>query len=627
MSSSAAKSGGGTGGNGKARRGVLDWIELIGNALPEPAIIFVILAAIVVGVSAVGAASGWKVQPVQPRAVMVEKVDASGAKVVGVDGKAKMTPKVDERGRMVTELVANGAPIEPRSLLTSDGLYWALSSMLRNFTGLPALGLIFVAMLGIGLAEKFGFFSALMRALAFVTPRALLTPMIVLIGANSSVASDAGYVILPPLAAALYLAVGRHPVAGLAAAFAGVAGGFGGGFFPTGGDGALTGFAQDAARVISPEYSVTILHNQYFKMASAVVVMLAGWVVTDLIVEPRLKRGDATVAGAGEQRGDTSAMREMALAPSEKRALVVAMATMAAVLGVFAALVFVPGAPLHGVGQPTLANGRVIVHHAVQIEAPVAQGLPPAAASVPRHDVLAIEPLVVSEAARARSASLPESPGDRWSHVIVPVIFLTFLLPGMAYGMMTGTLRTQKDFIEGLYHGIRSIVPVLAIAFFMGQFVAYFAYTRLDQMLAYAGGSLLVQADVPVPVLIVLFVLLVVFGDFALSGMLSKFGVMAPIFIPMFMFAGMSPELTTAAYRIGDSVVNIITPLNSYLLIILVVLQKYRKDAGLGSLIALMLPYSVVFFVVWTAFLLGWYWLGWPLGPEAPLGYVSEVVR
>jgi aminobenzoyl-glutamate transport protein len=196
-----------------------------------------------------------------------------------------------------------------------------------------------------------------------------------------------------------------------------------------------------------------------------------------------------------------------------------------------------------------------------------------------------------------------------------------FLLPGMAYGFVTGVLRTQKDFIEGIYHGIRTIVPVLAIAFFMGQFVNYFQYTGLDRMLAYAGGSLLVSADLPVPLLIVLFVLLVVAGDFAMSGMLSKFGVLAPIFIPMFMMVGMSPELTTAAYRIGDSVVNIITPLNSYLLIILVALQKYNKDAGLGSLISLMLPYSVVFGVLWTAFLLAWYWSGYPLGTEAPLVY------
>jgi aminobenzoyl-glutamate transport protein len=317
----------------------------------------------------------------------------------------------------------------------------------------------------------------------------------------------------------------------------------------------------------------------------------------------------------------------MSLTPLEKKALGIAVLTNFAIVGLIVAMVVIPGAPLHGAGQPTLSNDRVLLAHAVTVETPLESpapgtpaALPPLASKATPNDVLSREPLVIAEA--ASRASLVESPGQRWSHVIVPIIFLAFLLPGMAYGFVTGTLRSQKDFIEGLYHGIRSIVPVLAIAFFMAQFVNYFAYTRLDRMLAYAGGSMLVAADLPVPVLITLFVGVVIMGDFALSGMLSKFGVLAPIFIPMFMMVGISPELTTAAYRIGDSVVNIITPLNSYLLIILVVLQKYQKDAGLGSLISLMIPYSVVLFIVWTALLLIWYALGVPVGPESPLNYV-----
>lgn len=606
-------------------KGILDWIEWAGNKLPEPAIIFVILSIVVVIAAEVGVRVNWSIQPVQPRLEMVAKVDASGAAVLKPDGSPKMIPKLDERGKPIVKLETSGAPLVPRSLLTSDGIYWALSSMLRNFTALPALGLVFVAMLGIGLAEKFGFFSALMRFLATITPKQLLTPAIVLIGANASVASDAGYIILPPLAAALYLAVGRHPIAGLAAAFAGVAGGFGGGFFPTGGDGALTGFAQDAARVIDPDYTVNILHNAYFKAGSAIVVMFAGWFVTDVVVEPRLQRSGRVVLGAEE----ASMISKMSLTRQESGALAAAVLANIAVLGVVAALILVPGAPLHGPGQPTLANDRALVQHPISIEAPldpapdaagVAPGLPPRAAAVPAHDILSREPLVIAEL--PSRGGLLESPGQRWSHVIVPVIFLAFLIPGMVYGMLTGTLRSQKDFIEGIYHGIKSIVPVLAIAFFMAQFVNYFAYTRLDRMLAYAGGSLLVAADMPIPILLTLFVAIVILGDFALSGMLSKFGVLAPIFIPMFMMVGISPELTTAAYRIGDSVVNIVTPLNSYLLIILVVLQKYQKDAGLGSLISLMIPYSVVFFVIWTGFLLAWYALGFGLGPESPLGYI-----
>jgi aminobenzoyl-glutamate transport protein len=624
-----------------AKKSILDWIEWAGNKLPEPALIFVILAAVVIAVAGVGDAMGWKVQPVQPRPVMVDKIDpATGAPKLDQAGNPIKIAKRDENGKVQVEIVEVGTPIEPRSLLTRDGFYWMMSSMLRNFTALPALGLIFVAMLGIGLAEKFGFFSALMRALAFVTPKKILTPVIVLIGANSSVASDAGYIILPPLAAALYFAVGRHPVAGLAAAFAGVAGGFGGGFFPTGGDGALTGFAQDAARVIDAQYQVTILHNIYFKMGSAIVVMLAGWLVTDFIVEPRLMKQRAAELPA-EGAADTSAMTEMALTRQEKSGLIWSLLAGASVLATFAALILVPGAPLHGAGAPTLANDRVVAHQPVTITTT------DKLAEVPKDRVL-YQPASKPGAAPAASTptatattdatkppapppdlavvasgkpSLPESPGDRWSHVIVPIIFLTFLIPGMVFGFCTGAMRSQKDFIDGIYHGVKSLVPVLTIAFFMGQFVNYFAYTRLDRMLAYEGGVLLVQMDLPTPLLLALFVLVVVLGDFCLSGMLSKFGVMAPIFIPMFMMVGISPELMTAAYRIGDSVVNIITPLNSYLLIILVVLQKYKRNAGLGSLISLMLPYSVVFFIVWTSFLMLWWSLGLPLGPDAPLTY------
>jgi aminobenzoyl-glutamate transport protein len=570
----------------RPRASLLDLIERLGNKLPEPPILFGWLAFFVVLGSALGAAIGWSVQPLKPVAV------------AGPEG-------------VTVSLVAAGAAIEPRSLLTADGLYFMFSSMLRNFATMPALPLVFVSMLGIGLAEKFGLFSALMRQLAFVTPARLLTPVIVFLGANSSIASDAGYVILPPLAAALYLAAGRHPVAGLAAAFCGVAGGFGGGLFPTGGDGVLTGFAQEAAHVIDPSYSVTILHNYYFKIVSAFVVTAVGWWVTDRVVEPRLARmhpGDARLDGSGE-------LADMTLAPAERRALKWSLATMAAVLAVFAALIWMPGSPLHGPGQPKLANGRVLVQQPVEVAAagtPAAQGT----------TVLAREPLsVVAADAPGR---LVEAPGPRWSQVIVPMILLSFLLPGMVYGRMTGTLQSQADFVAALNHGIRSIVPVLVILFFLAQFVNYFAYSQMDRMLAYAGGSLLFDAALPIPLLIMLFVLVVVLGDFAMSGMLSKFGVLAPIFVPMFMIVGMSPELTTAAYRIGDSVVNIVTPLNSYMLIVLAALQRYRPAAGLGTLISLMVPYSLALGIAWSALLVVWYFTGLPLGPTAPLTFASS---
>ncbi len=566
-----------------SRSRVLDFIERLGNRLPEPALIFLYLAAAVVLLSGLGDVLGWAVQPVVP---------------VVKDGAVTLAP--------------SGPELAPRSLLTVDGVYWMMSSMLRNFASMPALPLIFVAMLGIGLAERFGFFRALMRSLALVTPRRWLSPVIVFLGANSSVASDAGYVVLPPLAAALYLAMGRHPVTGLTAAFAGVAGGFGAGLLPTGGDGVLTGFAQDAARVIDPGYAVSILHNFYFKSISAIVVTLVGWYVADRIIEPRLMLQHPEEAKPREAKEGASAeSAELQMSARDRRALRMALLTMGGLLAILVAVSVIPGMPLHGDGKQTLPNGRVLVQQAVSI-------LPADhETSAPTFDVLSREPFLIIE--KESAGRLVETPGPRWSQAIVPMVFLVFLLPGLVFGRLTGQLRRQSDFTDALSHGIREIVPVLVILFFLAQFTNYFAYSNLDRMLAYTGGQALFDAALPAPLLIVLFIVLVIFADFAMSGMLSKFGVLAPIAIPMFMMVGLSPELTTAAYRIGDSVVNIITPLNSYALIILAMLQKYRPRAGLGTQIALMVPYSVALGIAWTAALLIWFALGFDLGPGAPL--------
>jgi aminobenzoyl-glutamate transport protein len=580
-----------TGADSSAKRGrLLDLIERVGNSIPEPAILFAIFAALVVAIAAIGDAAGWSVQPVQPVVQLVDKLGPDGRVMRHDDGTAIRVPVLDERGRPEITLEPKGEPITPRTMLTSEGVYWMLSSMLRNFTHLPALGLIFVSILGIGLAEKFGMFGAAMRWLAQIAPKRLLTPIIVMVGANSSLASDAGYIILPPLAAALYAALGRSPIAGLAAAFSGVAGGFCAGFSLNASDTFMAGQAQQAAHIIDPERGVLPTANWYFKAASVVVLMLAGWLVTDKIVEPRLLAAERAKR-AGDEQGT---IQSMSLTAMERRGLLVALAVMLAVTGAFMALIFIPGAPLQGEGQQTLANGHVLL-------------------SGP------------AEAARGQASSavrLVEPAGHRWAQVIVPMMLFVFLLPGMAYGMVVGTLRTQKDFVEAMQSGVRSIVPVLLIMFFLAQFVEYFKYTRLDRMLAYAGGQLLVDASLPIPVLVVAFVLLVILGDFAMSGLMSKFAVMVPIFVPMFMFVGISPELMMASYRIGDSVVNVITPLNSYALIVLAVLQKYKPGAGLGSQIALMLPYSVVYFFAWTGFLLLWYLVGLPLGPGGELRYV-----
>jgi aminobenzoyl-glutamate transport protein len=563
----------------------LDLVERVGNKLPEPAVLFAILAALVVVAAAVADRAGWSVTPVRPRVVLTPATDAAGRPVLDAAGQPVLHPARTRDGRHRLELVealnddGSRATLSARSLLTRDGVYWMFSSAVRNFTSLPAVGLIFVAMLGVGVADKTGLLSALMRLVGAGVPAWLLTPAVVFVGASASVASDAGIVILPPLAAALYAAVGRSPIAGLAAAFAGVSGGFGAGLVPTASDAYLAGVATQAAHIIDLAYPpVNSLHNAYFKAGSALVIMLAGWLVTDRLIERRFParactlpdaRADAATAG-----GSAPAL---AITPAEGRALAWAGLALLLTVGAMMALIFIEGAPLNGLGTPLLPGGQ------------------PAPG---------------------------ERPGERWAHAIVPMVSVAFFIPGLAYGVGVGAIRSQRDAVEALYSGVRSLAPVLATTFVLAQFVAWFSYTGLDRMLAYAGGAALVRADLPAVVLLVLFVMFVIAVDFLITGMLAKFAALAPVFIPMFMMAGLSPELTTAAYRIGDSVVNVITPTSAYLLVTLGVLRRYRADAGLGTLVSLMLPYTLAFFASWTGLLLAWYWSGAPLGVNAPLHYV-----
>ncbi|HZW07228.1 MAG TPA: AbgT family transporter [Phycisphaerales bacterium] len=513
---------------------ILDVIEKVGNKFPGPVLLFAMLAVLVIVLSAIGNWSGWHVQPV--------------------------SPVLDAAGRV--SLVNKGDPIHVRSLANVDGVYWMLANMVRNFTSFPPLGLVITCMLGIGVAERVGLFATLMRFLAMITPRRLLTPMIVLLGCNSSIASDAGYLILPPLAAGLFYAVGRHPLAGAGAAFAGVAGGFGAGVFITGADTVLAGFATAAGRVIDPNVTVLATTNWYFKAASVVVLTLAGWAVTDLFIERRLRR--SSPVDTAERPTDL-----VPLSSKEKSALGVSLLVLLAFVALYIAMVKIPGWPLYGEGSPTPAD----------------------------------------------------RPSARWSQVIVPMMFFTFLAPGLTFGFMTGALRGQQSVCDAFYGAVKSLAPVIAMAFFAAQFLEYFKYSNLDRLMAFGGGKMLVHLDLPTPLLLVVFVVAIILADFAMSSMTAKFAVLAPIVIPMFMMVGVSPDLTTAGYRIGDSVVNIITPLNTYMPIVLLVLQKYRKGAGLGSLISLMVPYSLTFGVIWIAFLLLWYFTGLNLGPDAALNY------
>ncbi|MEX2219141.1 MAG: AbgT family transporter [Phycisphaerales bacterium] len=602
-------------------RGLLGLIERLGNLLPDPVFLFIGATVLVVVLSALGSAMGWSVQPVRPRVAMEMVVSASG--------EPSQQPRVDSAGRPVIELVDAGAPIRPRSLATSDGVYWLIANLVRNFITFAPLGVVLVSMIGIGVAEKTGLFGAAMRYLATIVPRAALTPTVVFLGIMSNTASDAGYIILPPLAAALYAAYGRSPLAGIAAAFAGVSGGFSANLLIASTDALVAPLTERGARVLEPTYTVLATCNWYFLIGSTFVLTLVGWFITDRIVEPRLAgQADADASLAPEPGG---------LSAKEVRGLKAALVGVVIAVGLIVAMLRIPGAPLHGpMPAPVRPNEAV----SLAFPAPEGDFTPtgePARGQRAVPGRLLVKKDVVLEAAApdgTRGTFSVGGPGElpgvlnpppasqpRWSQAIVPFILIGFLIPGLVYGIVTGAIRRPADVTRAFIHSMSSMAPIIAMAFFAAQFIECFKFSHLDAMLANAGGKGLVASGLPRPLMLVGVVLLVMVVNILMSSMSAKWTALAPILVPMLMMAGVSPELTQAAYRVGDSVTNPITPLNAYIIVILAVVQRYRKEAGIGNLIAMMIPYSAGFFVMWVLFLLGWVALGLPLGPGAPLWY------
>lgn len=591
---------------GRARFGLLDLIEWIGNKLPDPATLFFLGMLVVMILSEIAVRGDWAVPEKLPQPVVEEVTDESGDTVLRpvrdeagepvvewrpVRVKRRqlvMEPVLDDEGRPVID-EATGEPTEqikldedgdpvyeqvetdeiatrrPKSLLSRDGLFWAISSMVDNFMAFPPLGVVLVGMLGIGIAERTGLIGALLKAFMLVVPGMLLTPSMVFIGIMSSMAMDAGYVVLPPLAAALYKAVGRSPLAGLAAVFAGVSAGFNANLFITGLDPMLAGFANTGAQVIDSEYLVNPACNWWFMIASTFVITFAGWGTTAFFVERRLKRKSPEEGGPVTPTADDLA--EQQLKPEELRGMKLAGISLFVTLGLIIAAAIVPKWALQGQGEMFA----------------------------------------------------------RWVEAIVPIIFVCFLVPSIVYGFALKNLRNDKDVAKLMIESMASMAPIIVLAFFAAQFIEYFSYSGLDKMLAMAGGQMLGQAEMSPALLVIVFIGVTMLFNLFIGSMSAKYAMFAPIFIPMFMMVGISPELTQAAYRIGDSVTNIITPLNAYLIIILVFMQKFVPKAGMGTLISTMLPYSIVFGIVWTIMLLTWMWLGLPLGVDGHLWY--EVVQ
>jgi aminobenzoyl-glutamate transport protein len=456
----------------------------------------------------------------------------------------------------------NGKPIRVQSQLTGAALASFLANMVNVFVTFPPLGIVLVALLGVGVADHVGFLNATLKALLNITPGKLLTPMLILVACISHTAADAGYVLVIPLGGVIFYTAGRHPLAGIAAAFAGVSGGFSANFIPSGIDPLLQGFTQSAAQIIDPARMVNPLSNWSFTGASTLLIMGLGWFLTDRVIEPRL-RGTPVDA-------DTADLPKLeAVSRAERRGLAAGLLSM--LLGfVLLALVSAPaGSPMRSPeGQLT-----------------------------------------------AFTAPLMRS--------IVPLIFLLFLFPAIAYGYVAGTVRSHRDVIAGMSKSMGTMSYYIVLAFFAALFTDAFARSNLGALFALKGATFLQALGLPGQVTIIGIILVTTTVNLLIGSASAKWALLAPIFVPMLMQVGLAPELTQAAYRVGDSSTNIITPLMPYFPLVVVFCQRYVKSAGIGTVASLMLPYSVVFLISWTLFLLLFWTLGLPLGLQSAYTYPS----
>ncbi|CAN5864319.1 AbgT family transporter [soil metagenome] len=508
----------------------LDTVEWLGNLLPHPVTLFALFATAVVVIS--GIAEWFDLSVPDPR--------PEGA-----------------RGRSPTGM------INAVGLLNADGLRRIVENLVSNFVNFVPLGTVLVALLGVGVAEASGLLSAGIRALVLRAPRNLITVAIVFTGVISNTASEAGYVILIPLAGVIFLAIGRHPLAGMAAAFAGVSGGYSANLLIGTVDPLLSGITQEAAQLIDPDYTVHPLVNWYFMIASTFLVTGVGTWVTLRIVEPKLGEYDASRAEEGA--ADNRTLEP--LTAIERKGLLAA------------GLAFL------------VVTSLILI------------------ATVPQWGVLR----------NPETQDLLDSPFLRG---VVALIFIFFLIPGIAYGVTTGKFKSDRDVIDGMASAMSSLGLYIVLVFFAAQFVAFFGWTNLGAIVAVTGAGTLNALGLTGPLIFVPFILVCAFINLMLGSASAQWAVTAPIFVPMLMLVGYSPEVIQAAYRIGDSTTNIITPMMSYFGLILAFAARYDRKLGIGTIVATMLPYTLFFIVSWTALFLVWVFvLNLPVGPETSTYY------
>lgn len=565
----------------------LDLIERIGNKLPDPAALFLILLFVVWICSAIF--SGMSFAELDPR---------------------------------------SQKPIVVNNLLTGTAIATFLSTMVSTFMAFPPLGVVLLALLGVGVAEHTGFINASLKALLNITAPSLLTPMVVFVGIISHTAVDAGYVLVIPLGGVIFYTAGRHPLAGIAAAFAGVSGGFSANFIPSSLDPLLAGLTQTGAQFINPSYVVNPLSNWYFTAASTILLVVLGWFVTDKIVEPRLKK-------TTEVDGDPDDMPQMeTLGPKEKKGLIAGLISMAIGIAILVALSLPADSMFRSPAGYKVTAGSVEKLKAEGMPEDVAVKLGPileqeifgkAALDTAIKARLGEENAKTYGAAIAQNAE-PVAPQLTANSAplmlsIVPLIFLLFLIPGVVYGYVAGTIKSHRDIVAGMSKSMSTMGYYIVLAFFAALFIAAFNQSNLGALMAVKGANFLQWLNLPVQVTIIGIILLTGLLNLVIGSASAKWALLAPIFVPLLMQLGLSPELAQAAYRIGDSTTNIVTPLMPYFPLVVVFAQRYVKGTGIGTLISIMLPFTVVFMVFWIIFLIAYWALGIPLGVQAPYTY------
>ncbi|MAO24493.1 MAG: aminobenzoyl-glutamate transporter [Phycisphaerae bacterium] len=519
----------------------LTFVEWLGNLLPHPVTLFALFALAIVIISAITSMLGVAVED----------------------------PRPGSEGVMITT----------NSLLAPDGIRWLFQNIVPNFSGFAPLGTVLVALLGVGVAERSGLLTAIIRGLILWAPPQLVTLVVIFAAVVSNTASEMGYVVIIPLAMVIFHALGRHPLAGMAAAFAGVSGGYSANILIGTVDPLLAGITQEAAQLIDPAYEVSPIANYYFMAASTFLVTGVGWLVTAKIVEPRLGPYNTSM-GEDDLEPATTMDKLTAL---EKKGIKLAAATVA-LLTLFLIV---------------LAGPRYAFLDWAN--------------AIPGWGVL-----------RAPDTTLtgPESFRPLLRSVVT-LIFIVFVIPGFVYGKVVGTMKNDRDIIHAMELAMRSMGLYIVLVFFAAQFVAFFKYTGLGEVLAVVGADALVAMNLDNPLVFIPFILMCCFVNLMLGSASAQWAATAPIFVPMLMTIGYSPEVIQAAYRIGDSTTNTVTPMMSYFGLILAVATRYKKDLGIGTMIATMLPYCIAMIICWIAFFYLWvFLLGWPVGPGSPTTYV-----